>query len=57
MVLFWAGVILLVVWALRTFSRGKGLPQEGPQEILKRRLAAGELTHEQYEQSRKAIEG
>ena len=57
MLLFWGGVVLLVVWAFRTFSGRTSLPHEGTEEILKRRLASGELTIEQYEQSRTAIKG
>jgi putative membrane protein len=55
MLLFWGGLIVLVVWALRQFA---GRPTgEDPTAILKRRLAAGEITREQYEQSRKALQG
>ena len=54
MLLFWGGLIVLVVWAVRQFT---GRPTtEDPTAILKRRLAAGEITQEQYEQARKALQ-
>lgn len=48
-------LIVLVVW----FARGVG---GGPRPLdpivaLKRRLAAGEINQEQYEQTRKALQG
>lgn len=55
--LFLGGVSLLVAWAFRASSGGRSMAQEGAEDILKRRLASGELTQDQYEQSRKAIQG
>ena len=57
MVLFWGGIVVLAVWALRSFSGGPRGGQEGPVDILKRRLASGEITEAEYEQSRKAVQG
>jgi putative membrane protein len=56
MLLIWGGLIVLVVWAVRQFSGGWRPPSEDPTAILKRRLAAGEITQEQYEQARRALE-
>jgi uncharacterized membrane protein len=49
------GLIVLVIWAVRQFSGGRPAPED-PTAILKRRLAAGELTEEQYEQARRALQ-
>jgi putative membrane protein len=57
MLLFWGGIILLTAWAFKAFSGGRNVPRERAEDILKRRLASGELTQDQYEQSRKAIQG
>ena len=48
-------LIVLVVW----FARGVGGGPKplDPMEALKRRLAAGEINQEQYEQTRKALQG
>lgn len=55
MVAFWGGLILLVVWAMRA-SRPVP-PAETAVEILRRRLASGEITQEQYDQARRALQG
>lgn len=57
MLLFWGGIGVLVVWAFRGFSRGQNLRPDGAQEILRRRLASGEISQAEYEQARKAIQG
>lgn len=54
MVLFWGGVILLAVWLIRSLSSTR---QAGDTalELLRRRLAAGEITVEEFEKSKKAL--
>lgn len=62
------GLALLVIWAVRAFSgherTGAGAPpssQVSPHDeaiaIAKRRLAAGEITPEQYQEIMKALGG
>ena len=57
MVLFWGGVVVLVVWALRGFSSRSSAVPDSTQEILRRRLATGEITQAEYEQARKVLQG
>ncbi len=57
MVVFWGGVILLAVWAVRAFSGPRWGAHDNALDILKRRLASGEINQEQYEQARKALQG
>jgi putative membrane protein len=59
MVIFWGGIVALVVWAITrlTGDREKGRDQrtlEGrsPLDIAKERYARGEITREQFEQFR-----
>lgn len=54
MLLFWGGVIVLAVWAIPSFA---GLRQTGDAAIavLGRRLAAGEITLEEFERTKKAL--
>ncbi len=57
---FWALVVWLVVWVVNrlTASRGGGQPrreEETPLEIVRRRLARGEITREEYEELVKAL--
>ena len=57
---FWlliiAGIVVLVVWAVRTASgRGTGSTPQGVDalEIARRRYASGEISKEQFEQLKK----
>ena len=60
MLLFWVGVVVLVIWAVRSFtSRPAGpppLPPPTPRQILDERLARGETTVSDYEKARAALE-
>lgn len=57
MVVFWGGVILLAVWAVRAFSGPRSGSHDDAVDILKRRLASGEIDQDQYERARKALQG
>ncbi len=48
MVLFWGGVIALVVWVVRQF-RGDRERGRSPLDIAKERLAKGEISKDQFE--------
>lgn len=58
--LFWGGLIVLAVWAIRSFAMRPpaitGPPPSTPLEILQRRLAAGEITPDEYQKIRTALE-
>jgi putative membrane protein len=49
--LFWGGVIALVIWAIRraTSSRGRAL------QILQVRFARGEIDQQEFEQRKAAL--
>ena len=54
MLLFWGGLIVLAVWAIRTIAG----PRHGSDpaiDVLRRRLAAGEITQDEFERLRKAL--
>ena len=54
MVLFWGGVILLAIWAIRGFS-GPRRTGDTAIDTLRRRLAAGEISPEDFEKTKKAL--
>ena len=59
MLLFWAGAVLLIVWAVRSFSGSRAVPAATPltpRQILDERLARGETTVADYEKARAALE-
>lgn len=49
-VLFWGGLIWAIVWAVnRTSSGGQSGRQPTPLDIVKERLARGEITEEEFQ--------
>ena len=56
MALFWAGVILLVVWGLsNAFPKQRQAIELDAAEILKRRYAKGEISREEYVQASETL--
>ncbi|HUY74220.1 MAG TPA: SHOCT domain-containing protein [Candidatus Dormibacteraeota bacterium] len=55
MVLFWGGIIVLAAFAIRAFTEPKSDDQA--LYVLRRRLAGGEITPEEFEKTRKALQG
>lgn len=58
MVLFWAAIIVGIVWLARSGVDGwrRGERRETPTEILDRRFAEGAISIEDYDARRQAIE-
>lgn len=59
MIIFWAVLIGVAVWAVRSFSRG---PEIGAQKssalgILEERYARGEISPEEFTQGKQLIQG
>ncbi|HZQ50358.1 MAG TPA: SHOCT domain-containing protein [Candidatus Dormibacteraeota bacterium] len=54
MLLFWGGVVALVVWLVRRPS-GPQRTEDAALDILRRRLAAGEISPEDFETTKKAL--
>ena len=53
MLVFWGILVAALVWMMRGGTRRR---EETPQEILRRRLADGSLTLDEYEQRRTALD-
>ena len=57
MVLFWAAIILLVIWAMSSlFPRERRSERNQALETLQRRYAAGEINAAEYEQAHARLE-
>jgi putative membrane protein len=56
-VLFWGGLIALLVWAVRASAGWHRAPRthDDAREVLRRRLAAGEISEEEYERIRRLL--
>lgn len=57
MILFWAAVILLIIWLYRQITGTRSVAEtESAREILKKRYAKGEITKEEFERMKKDLE-
>ncbi len=56
MLLFWVGLIVLIVWGVMKIVRGGGsAPKSEPLDIAKERYAKGEISKEEFEQIKKDL--
>ena len=57
MLLFWGGLIILVIWGIKKLSQKGGGGGEGKSalDIARERYARGEITKEQFEQMKKDL--
>ncbi len=54
MVVFWGAVILLAIWAFRALARPAN-SSDSAIETLRRRLAAGEISPEEFEKTKRLL--
>ncbi len=57
MLLFWGGVAVAIVFLVRSLSSWRTEPNDNAMEMLRRRLAAGDITSEEFERIRKVLQG
>jgi len=56
MILFWGGLIALIVWGIRKLSGGDSSTRKNdPLDIARERYAKGEITEEEFKQLKKNI--
>ncbi len=55
MVVFWGGIVAVAVFAIRSFTGSKN--SDGAMDVLRRRFASGEITKDEFEDARKALQG
>jgi putative membrane protein len=56
MLLFWGGVIALVFFAVRAFS-GQKSTGDPAIETLRQRLAAGQISQEEFDKTKRILQG
>jgi uncharacterized membrane protein len=56
MLVFWIGVIALMIWVVRTLS-GPKRSGDPAIETLRRRLAAGEISPEDFDKTKRILHG
>ena len=55
MVLVWGGIAALVVFVVRGISAPSGVDRA--MDVLRRRLASGEISQEEFEKTRRVLQG
>ena len=56
MVLFWGGLIALIVWGITKLSgRNDSTPKHNPLDIAKERYVKGEISREEFNQLKKDL--
>jgi putative membrane protein len=56
MVVFWGGLIALIVWGItRLTRRSDSAPKRDPLDVAKGRYARGEISREEFEQIKKDL--
>jgi len=56
MVIFWGGLIALIVWVItKLVRRGDSAPKRDPLDVAKERYAKGEISKEEFEQLKKDL--
>lgn len=55
MTVFWVALLAVIVWAVTQLF--PSTPRSSPLDVLDRRLAAGEIDSETYQQARAALSG
>jgi len=56
MLIFWGGLIALVIWGItRIARRNESAPKRDPLDVAKGRYARGEVSREEFEQIKKDL--
>ena len=56
MVIFWGGLIALIVWGITKLTgRGGSTPKHDPLDVAKERYAKGEMSKEEFAQIKKDL--
>ncbi len=55
MIVFWGGIAAVVILGLRTF--GASRDGDRAMDVLRRRLANGEITREEFDRTRRVLQG
>jgi putative membrane protein len=54
MLVFWGGLIAVAVWAIRS---GLGSRRNDAMGVLRRRMAAGEISQDEFEKTKRILQG
>jgi uncharacterized membrane protein len=55
MAIFWGGLFVLIVWAVRQITPAAGQGRPDPTTILEERFARGEISKDELEEGRQVL--
>ena len=56
MVIFWGGIIALIVWGIKKITQqGGSTPEKKPLDLARERYAKGEISREEFDQIKKDL--
>ena len=56
MVIFWVGLVALIVWGIKKLTeRGSSSSEHNPLDIARERYASGEISEEEFKQLKKNL--
>ena len=55
MLVVWGGLIFLGIWAVRALSGNRAHTSDSAMDLLRKRFAAGEISSEEFEKSKKVL--
>ena len=53
--LFWTAVLVVMIWAIRSFGTKHSPTPPTPLEVLERRFAAGDIDREDFEERKRLL--
>ncbi len=56
MILFWAALVVLLIWAIRSVGATRSVPRNEAIALLERRFAAGEIDRDEFEEKKHLLE-
>jgi len=57
MLLFWGAIAVAIVYLVRSLGGSRPRQSDGAMDTLRRRLAAGEITSDEFERISKVLQG
>jgi len=55
MILFWAAMVAVIIWAVRSSGATRGVPRSDALALLERRFAAGEIEQDDFKDKKRLL--
>ena len=55
MILFWAAMVAVIIWAVRSSGATRDVPRSDALALLERRFAAGEIEQDEFQEKKRLL--